>query len=125
MNNQFNKWVRVLLICLIPVHFLGFIYQFVFGFVFSGLALTLDSNYPSFIYFPLLSALSLLSIYFLFAILNFKKFGFWGFIITQIMILFISLLIRDWTISIVYGFFFAIALFAVQIDKKKKIYGHS
>ncbi len=125
MNNQFNKWVRVLLIFLIPVHFLGFIYQFIFGFVISGFALTLDSNYPSLIYFPLLSVLSLLSIYFLFAILNFKKFGILGYILTQIIILLISILIRDWTISIVYGLFFATAIFAFEIDKKDKIYGHS
>ncbi len=122
MNNQFNKWVRVLLLCLIPVHFLGFIYQFIFGFVFSGLALALDSNFPSFIYFPLLSALSLVSIYFLFAILNLKKFGFWGFILTQMLILLISVLIRDWAISIAYAFFFVITLFAFQIEKKKKLW---
>jgi len=118
MNNQFNKWITILLVIFILVQFLGFIYQFSIGFLLSGLVLTLDSNFPSLTYFPILSTLSLLSIYFLFAILKFKKFGFLGFILSQIIILFISVIIRDWAISITYGFFFVITLIVFQFDKE-------
>lgn len=118
MINQFRKSVSVLLFISILVYSLGFIYQFIIGFLLSGLTSKLDPNFPSLVYFPTLSTLSILNIYFVFAILKFKKIGFLGFIITQLIILISSLFIQDWIISITYFFIFLLVLIALEIDKK-------
>ena len=118
MINKFSKPTSVILLISILVHFLALIYQLIIGILYSELLLKFDPNFPSLLYFPILSVLSILNIYFLFSILKFKKKGFWGFIFTQLISFLISLFIKDWVISVTYMFFFVLVLYTLQIGKE-------